>query len=176
MHIDPAITWTIALSIAALLGSAAFHKLGAWQEFCTVVRNYQLLPGPLVSIGAAALIVLEACAAVLLLFTAQRATGAYLAAALLGAYAGAMTINLLRGRVDLDCGCLGAGRRQPIRWWMVNRNLILGVVALLAAASPTTRALGGLDALTITGATLSVAALYAAYDLLQAPQTRRGTA
>jgi hypothetical protein len=59
---------------------------------------------------------------------------------------------------------------------MVSRNLVLGVLVLLAAAPPTTRALGHLDALTITGATLSLAALYAGYNLLQAAQTRRGTA
>jgi hypothetical protein len=176
MHIDPTITWTIALSVAALLATAAIHKFIAWDDFRAVVRNYELLPDALVSFGAGIVTVLEASAAVLLVFSASRASGAYLAATLLGVYSGAMTINLFRGRVDLDCGCLGVARRQPIRWWMVSRNLIIAGVTLLAAARPTPRALGGLDALTITGAALSLTALYVAYNLLQAPRTSRGTA
>jgi hypothetical protein len=68
------------------------------------------------------------------------------------------------------------GRRQPIRWWMVSRNLIISVITLLAAARPTPRALGGLDALTIIGAALSLTVLYVAYNLLQASHVSRGTA
>jgi len=139
-----------------------------------VVRNYELLPDSFVSFAAGVLIVLEASAAALILVAASRASGAYLTATLLGVYAGAMTINLLRGRVDLDCGCLGVGRRQPIRWWMVSRNLIIGSIALLAAVEPTSRTLGAFDALAIIGTALSLAALYAAYDVLQAPHASRG--
>ncbi len=168
LQIDPAFSWTIALSVALLFVIAASHKLRDWSEFRQVVRNYDLLPDALVALSAGILTVLELGAAVLILVTATRPVGAAVSSGLLAVYAAAMAINLLRGRVNLDCGCLGAGRRQPIRWWMVARNLALAVVALSAVAQPTTRALGVLDAVTIGCATLTLAFLYAAQNLLQA--------
>lgn len=168
IKIDPAFSWTIALSVALLFVIAVSHKLRDWSEFRQVVRNYELLPEALVSLAAGSLIALELGAAVLILMTATRPAGAAMSSGLFAVYAAAMAINLRRGRVNLDCGCLGAGRRQPIRWWMVARNLALAVVALSAVAQPTARALGALDAVTIGCATLTLAFLYAAQNLLQA--------
>lgn len=177
MQIDPAISWTLAISVAALFAVAAAHKATEWSKFRVVVRNYELLSHSLVSLVAVLLIVLETSAAVLLVWEASRARGALLSVVLLVAYAGAMAINLLRGRVNLDCGCLGVGRRQPIRWWMVGRNLALAAITLLAAVPTTSRALGTLDVVTITGAVLSLTILYAAYNLLRAAPhaVREGT-
>jgi hypothetical protein len=46
-----------------------------------------------------------------------------------------MAINLVRGRVAIDCGCGRAGLRQPIGWSRVVRNVALAAL-LLAAAGP----------------------------------------
>ncbi|HZF25880.1 MAG TPA: MauE/DoxX family redox-associated membrane protein [Steroidobacteraceae bacterium] len=168
MQIDPAISWTIATSVAVLFAVAVSHKLRAWNEFRVVVGNYQLLPAMLVPVVAGLSIALEAGAAALLVVNATRVIGGLLSSGLLALYAGAMAVNLLRGRVNLDCGCLGPGRRQPIRWWMVTRNIAIAIVALLAAIQPTPRALDALDAVTIAGAVLSLAFLYTALNLLHA--------
>jgi Methylamine utilisation protein MauE len=177
MQIDPAISWTIAISVAALFAVAAAHKATEWSKFRVVVRNYELLPDSLVSFAAGLLITLEGSAAVLMIWEDSRARGALLSVGLLVTYAGVMAINLLRGRVNLDCGCLGVGRRQPIRWWMVGRNLALAALTLLAAVPTTSRALGTLDGVTIIGAVLSLTTLYAAYNLLRAAphSVREGT-
>lgn len=166
--IDPAISWTLALSVAVLFGAAASHKLRDWKQFRDVVLNYKLLPDAVVPLAAIALIALECAAAIFVLIVATRSIGAILSAGILATYAVAMAVNLRRGRVNLDCGCLGIGRRQPVRWWMVGRNLAMAVLALIAGLPMASRELTALDGVTIIGATLSLAFLYTAQSLLGA--------
>lgn len=168
MPIDPVISWTIALSLATLFAAAARHKLSDPERFREVVRNYKLLQDAWVSLSAAILIALEVSAAVLVLLAATRPIGAQLSAGLLASYAVAMAINLRRGRLNLDCGCVGVGRRQPVRWWMVGRNAAMAALALVASQTMTTRELTALDGITIVGATASLALLYTAQGLLGA--------
>jgi hypothetical protein len=175
LQIDPAISWAIALSVAALFAVAAAHKLQDWTAFREVVRNYHLLPQRLVPLAAAALVALELGAALLMLITATRALGALLAAALLTGYATAMAINLAHGRIHLDCGCLGFGQRQSVRWWMVGRNLLFAALALIAGLPVLERQLTGLDAVTVICTTATLAILYTAQNALAAaprPQMR----
>ncbi len=167
-QIDPAISWAIALSVAVLFSAAASHKLRDWKQFRDVVRNYKLLPEALVPLSAVIVIALECSAAVLLLLIATRSIGAVLSACILVAYAVAIAVNLRRGRFNLDCGCLGIGRRQPVRWWIVGRNLALAALALIAGLPMVSRELTALDGVTIICVTLSLAFLYAAQSLLGA--------
>jgi hypothetical protein len=177
MRIDPAVSLTVALSVALLFAFAVSHKLRTRSEFQSVLRNYELLPDQLVAPFAILLIAAEASAVALLLMSATRALGAALSASLLSVYAIAMSINLVRGRADLDCGCLGFARRQPIRWWMAGRNLAIAALVLMAGLPTTARALEALDLVSIGGAVTSLALLYAAHALLQAvPRLSRGQA
>lgn len=168
VQIDPVISWAIALSVAVLFVATASHKLRDWEQFREVVRNYRLLPEALVPLSAAILIALELSAAVLVLLVATRPIGAELSAGILAAYAVAIAINLRRGRVNLDCGCLGISRRQPVRWWMVGRNVAIAALALIAGQPVMSRELTALDGVTIVCATLSLAFLYTAQSLLGA--------
>jgi hypothetical protein len=170
--IDPAISWTIAISLAVLFVSAASHKLRDPARFREVLRNYRLLTEILVPTAAVLLIALELTAVVLLLVVDTRMAGALLSAGMLAIYAVAMAINLLRGRVNLDCGCLGIGARQPVRWWMVGRNVALAAIALLTVPPMMPRELTALDGVTIACATLSLALLYTAQSLLGAAGVR----
>lgn len=175
MRIDPAISWTIALSVAALFAVAGVHKLRDRARFREVVRNYQLLPQRLVPLAAATTIALELVTALSILALPTRPIGALLAATLLAGYATAMAINLGRGRVHLDCGCLGIGRRQPVHWWMVGRNLVVAAFALAAGQPMIGRELIALDAVTIVCTAASLAILYTAQNVLGAnarPLTR----
>lgn len=168
MQIDPAISWAISLSVAALFAAAAAHKLRDWTQFREIVRNYQLLPRRMVPAAAATTIALELSTALLILLVATRPIGALLAAGLLIAYATAMAINLGRGRVNLDCGCLGIGRRQAVRWWMVTRNVLIAAFALIAGQPMVAREITALDAVTVVCAAVSLAFLYAAHNVLGA--------
>jgi hypothetical protein len=175
MYIDPVVSWTIALCVATLLAVAAAHKLRDWTGFREVVRNYQLLPGRLVPFAAALSIALELGATLLILIAATRPLGALLAAGLLAGYATAIAINLVRGRVHLDCGCLGVRERQAVRWWMVGRNLVIAALALVAGQPLIERELSLLDAVTVVCTASTLAILYTAQNVLGAiarPQVR----
>jgi hypothetical protein len=79
-------------------------------------------------------------------------------------YAAAIAINLRRGRAHISCGCGfggASGGDQPLSWWLVARNLLLGALALLATLPATSRALGAYDWLTLALALAASGLLYA---------------
>ena len=164
--LDPAISWTVALGTSALFAAAAVHKLRDWPRFTGALGDYRVLPSAAVPLAAPVVVALEAAAAGLIAWPATRAAGAWLAAALLACYAGAIAINLHRGRTSIDCGCLGVSQRRRIGPSMVLRNIALSGIVLLAAWPRSERGLAALDVLTIVAATLVSALLYLAVDTL----------
>ena len=156
--LDPLTQLTIALSLAALFGAAAVHKLLALPEWPGVVRNYRLFPGALAGAVAGAVPCAEGLTAGALLWTPARQAGACAAAALLASYAAAIWINLRRGRTSIDCGCLGSRLRHGIAAWMLWRNLLLALMALslLLPASPRPLSLAEIAVAAVTVATLAL--------------------
>jgi hypothetical protein len=162
--IDPLFARVIALGLALLLLSAAWHKLAARAEFLVVLRGYELLPAALLRPVATLIPGVEAVLAVAWLVGAARDFVAIATAVLLLAYAAAIAINLHRGRLQIDCGCgLGAaaGGSQQLSGWLVARNLMLAGLALLAAFPATVRVFGIADVLTLAAATAAAVLLYA---------------
>ncbi len=164
MKVDPVIGLTLSWSLALLLVSAAIHKLSDWNGFRDVLASYRLVAAPLTTSAAALLLVVECMLAAALVLRAPAAGAG--AAALLTAYAGAMAANLLRDRRLADCGC--GGRRQPLSWGLVARNLLLAAVALVLLAPEAERSLGWLDWTTVVAAVAVSSLLYAAADALLA--------
>jgi len=164
--VDPAIALTLRGLLGLLLVVAAAHKLADPRRFAAVVAAYRVVPAAVARVAAAAIPLVElACAALLV---PGGPAGPVLTAALLGAYAAAIGVNLRRGRRDLDCGCTGPGRRQPIGTWMVARNAVLVLAALALLVPPSSRALVWVDAITVGAAMLALAAVYAAAERLGA--------
>lgn len=162
--IDPLFSLVIAVACALLLLLAAWHKVAARDDFMTALADYRLLPEALLWPASVLLPGLEA--ALGLAWLAGRGPGvvALLTAALLAMYAAAIAINLWRGRVHISCGCGfgGAAREdQPLSWWLVARNLLLGVAAALATLPPASRDLGPYDWLTLALALLAFGVLFA---------------
>ncbi len=82
---------------------------------------------------------------------------------MLATYALAMAINLMRGRVYIDCGCgFGAstGEEQALSSSMVARNIILIGLALLPLAPTTGRELGITDFVVVFASVLTAILLY----------------
>src|SRR5262245_55902180 len=123
--LDPTVSWIVALGASVLFASAAVHKLRDWPRFTGALADYRVLPTHALPIAAPILVALEVAAAVLVFSPATRVAGAWLAATLLACYAGALAINLRRGRTSIDCGCLGFSRRRRIGAGMVVRNVVL---------------------------------------------------
>ena len=164
--LDPVIGWVITTGFTLLFAHAALGKWRSVAEFRAVLENYRLLPRPVAALLALLVPALESAVALGLPAAATRPLAAACGAALLLAYAGAIAVNLRRGRYDLDCGCAGPADRRPIAGWMVWRNATLAV-ALAGAGLPwSARAIGWTDALTIGGGVVVLVLLYLALDRL----------
>jgi len=161
--IDPLIDRAIALAFALLLGAASWHKASGGEVFRNALKQYRLLPDALLAPASRAIPIGEGVLAIAWLAGALPRLVAWATAALLGLYALAIAVNLLRGRVHIGCGCGfgGSSNDQPISWWLVLRNLVLAAVSLLPLLPTSGRALGGLDWLTLTAALLASVLLYA---------------
>jgi hypothetical protein len=140
---DPVLQGAGAGFFALIFAGAAWHKLRVPAVFRTTLAAYRLVPSNLVSATAASLAAAEPAIAFMLLWTPARTAGFLLAAALLALYAGAIGVNLARGRDDIDCGC--GGEAQPLSWALIVRNALLAGLALIWAAPPADRALGPID-------------------------------
>lgn len=172
MPLDPILIHACALALAAILATAATHKLRAPRWFAAQLEAYALLPTALLAPVARALPLVEGAVAVALLLPASRSVAALAAAALLAVYAGAIAVNLWRGRRDIDCGCAGPGESQPLRPVLLSRNAALLGLALLAALPPLPRDLGAFDGFVAIAAAAVLLLLYAAADglLTNAPR------
>jgi len=127
---------TGAIGTGIVFVEAGLAKLRHRDLVPGVVANYRLLPELLVAPVATLLPLVELGLGLGLI--AGAVTGGALrlfalpAAALLLLFAGAMAINIRRGRQAIDCGCGRSHLRQPLSWGLVARN---GVLALLVATA-----------------------------------------
>ena len=164
--IDPVCTLLIISCAVLLFGTAAAHKLRSAGGFAGTLAQYRLLPVGFIRIAGPALGLLELVVCLGLPWPALRPVGAAAGAILLLMYSAAITINLARGRRDLDCGCGGFGRRTPIGPWMVVRNLSLACMLCLLMFPEAPRRLESSDAVTIVGGVVAASLLYLACDVL----------
>lgn len=120
-----------------LFGGAVAGKLRHIDSFLDTVSRYRLVPFALSRPAAWLIIGLEIEVVVALASGSFVGIGSASAAALLTGFALAIAINLARGEREIDCGCFQAGRRQPLGWDLVLRNLLLAALFLpLLAARP----------------------------------------
>lgn len=105
---------------------AGVAKLRNRRVFPGVVANYRLLPVALIGPVAAVLPVVEIGLGVALL--AGLSLAAVPAALLLLVFAGAMAVNIGRGRTHIDCGCGASELRQPLGRALVLRNVVLAAL------------------------------------------------
>ncbi len=164
---DPVIHWLLALSLALLWLAAGWHKLRNPGRFADVLAAYDILPRGPALIAGGVLPWLECALAVALLLPVSRSWAALSGAVLLTLYAGALALNLRRGRTDFDCGCNGAGNTPPA-WRLVWRNLLLLCVSLaLLLPVPARRMTAGDWTVTVIGAGIACAVYVLAGAILR---------
>lgn len=145
----PLIGVAASVAVALLLAIAGIDKLRHRDLLPGVIANYRLLPDTLVAPAALLLPVAELLVAVgLVAGIAPLAPAAAISLLLL--FAGAMAINIGRGRRHIDCGCGHAGLKEQLGWGKVLRNLALA--AALVPAMVTSRADLGLADLAVAAA------------------------
>lgn len=173
---DAVVDIVVRLGLALLLASAARHKLGDVGRFRATLAEHRVLPASAVDAVALVIPGIEAGLACVLLaafvLPSLRVASLLGSALLLAVYAGVIATNLLRGRRHVDCGCAGPAGRQPLSWWLVARNGVLVVAALVAALPLRERGLGVLDVGTALMATFAFAMLYVTAERLLAEGAR----
>ncbi len=130
MNLDPHIVWSLRVFLALLLAAASFHKLRDLQTFGNTLAEYRILPVS-VARGLAPLVPVVEGGLAIALLSPLAGTAALLTGGLFLVYSAAITLNLVRGRREISCGCGGFGSAQPIHGGLLWRN------ALLFAASGT---------------------------------------
>ena len=165
---DPAIDLTLRAALALLFFVAATHKLRDVAAFQRTFGDYRLVPNALGARLALLVAPAELSVAMLLVAPDTSALGKMGAAGLLVVYGAAVGVNLVRGRRHIDCGCAGPHARRPIGGGLVARNALLAAAALAALVPVRPRGLVWVDALTVSGAVVALAALYLAADRLMA--------
>nr|WP_295887442.1 MauE/DoxX family redox-associated membrane protein [uncultured Devosia sp.] len=151
----------LTVFISLIFARAAWHKLGEFTEFTGFVADYKLVPERLVIPASWAIAGVEVLTVALQLVPYGRPFGLVLAVLMLVAYAGAMTINIRRGRTAIECGCGGAV--QPLAWSLVVRNGLLATMGLLALFLP----LGPMNASDAIAAIASGFAVWMAFLLVE---------
>ncbi|WP_448663156.1 MauE/DoxX family redox-associated membrane protein [Sphingomonas sp. CJ20] len=133
-----------ALAVAArvLLGlvllQALTGKLRAPGAFVAAVGAYRIAPDALRAPLALAILGAEAGLGVALLAGVARQAALAGTAGLLLCFAGAIAINLRRGRAYIDCGCAMGSARRPISRGLALANVALAGAALAAAVPAAT--------------------------------------
>ena len=162
--IDPALGTLLGGAFALLFASAALHKLRDLSGFAELLAAYRVLPG---ARYLAFLVPLtETLVACGLLLPRSRPAASLAGLGVLLLYAGAIALNLLRGRRELSCGCGGPGERRPIAAWMVTRNLLLALLLAAAALPVSARPLQAVDLLTVAAGIAVASLLYMSADAL----------
>lgn len=164
---DPVAVHGLAATLAILLVFGAWQKLRDPLVFGAAVENYRLLPVSWVPVLAVCLPVMEAAAGVMLLLPKTATMGGGTALLVLSLATGAVVVNLLRGRREIDCGCGGLSH-QPLSWGLVSRNLALMVAVLVVMHGDIERGLVWLDYLTVTATVLALFGLYVVFNQLLA--------
>lgn len=162
--IDPLISTIVQYGFSMLFLTSAWHKLSDLQRFILIIEDYQLLTVLPSNFLAILLILIEFLIGTAWFFGYNLAIIGYCSIALLSLYAGAITINLLRGRIYIDCGCSfynSSGGDSLLSPLLVFRNVILILLAALPILSSENRSLVIFDYVIIFCSLLSIISLYA---------------
>jgi hypothetical protein len=121
-----------------LLLASALTKLADPGKFGEAVRGFQLVPVSLERVVVWGILAGEGLSGLALLLAAilRRSlldSAAVAAMVLFSVFGLAVAINLLRGRKKISCGCFASDEQTEISWWLVGRNSLLIVTAMLAA-------------------------------------------
>ncbi|WP_322023745.1 MauE/DoxX family redox-associated membrane protein [Burkholderia sp. BCC1977] len=173
MTLDPVLATSAQAGAAVVVLLGAFAKMRRPAAFRQALAGYRLLPDALAAPTAFAIPLAEVVCAAALLFRDTRLTGALGLIALLLVFAAGITINILRGHTDIDCGCSGftaarADAPRGIGWLHVARVLLLVALAATALVEPGSRAVVWFDYLTLFSSVLLIVCALLTVDVLLA--------
>ncbi|CAM2860558.1 MauE/DoxX family redox-associated membrane protein [Prescottella defluvii] len=161
--------WTmIASAVGGILLLAGVPKIRDRDGLLRVVRGYRILPAPLERLVAATLPSVEIALGVALIAGFAPRVAASAASVLFVGFCVGLTVNLLRGRRELDCGCFAFGQEGEsprIGWFHALRAGALAAVAVALAATPHRPPALGEHLLAVASVLVVLAAVVAAVQL-----------
>jgi len=163
---DPVFQLALRTFLILLWLMAIAHKMRDMPRFAATVSDYRLVPALLAGPAAVCVTMLECCVLLALLLVPQHPAGPLGSAVLLLAYGAAISVNLARGRRDIDCGCFGPLARQQLDGWLVWRNLLLAALSLCCLLSAGSRELLWLDYFSTMAAVVVLAGLHQIVSML----------
>lgn len=169
---DPVTVRGLAAALSILLLVGAWQKLRDPVVFGAALENYGLLPTTWVPAVAFVLPATEGMGGLLLLLRETATLGGIVALSVLLLATGAVIVNLVRGRRDIDCGCGGLSNQQ-LSWGLVLRNVLLILAVVLVMHGDVERPLVWLDYLTVASTVLALFGLYAVFNQLLANRPGR---
>jgi len=122
--------------IGGILLVAGVLKLSERHRFVEIVRNYDLLPQSLTALVGRSLPIVEIIVSLGLLLALLEPWSELSAMCLFILFAGAISVNLLRGRKYIPCGCFGPAKDRELNWSLVIRNIMLAGLAAAAIFVP----------------------------------------
>jgi uncharacterized membrane protein YphA (DoxX/SURF4 family) len=127
---SPLISLVFRWALGGIFLYAGLIKTCDSHGFAFAIYNYQILPGWMINPMAILMPGVETMVGVSLLLGIRAQAGALVATGLLGVFALALGMSLIRG-LDIACGCFGtACSAGSITWLYLLRDLILMVMSV----------------------------------------------
>lgn len=126
------VSYACRLALAAVFLAAAYGKLRDPYGFAVSIYAYRVIPADWAAPAALAMPAIETLASFALLTGLLWRGGSAILGGLLLVFIAALGQAILRG-IDIDCGCFGKGS-SPVSFWLIARNYLLLLCALLALA------------------------------------------
>ncbi|MGF9912975.1 MauE/DoxX family redox-associated membrane protein [Paenibacillus ehimensis] len=109
--------------LAILFISSSVSSLRHWQAHLGIIKDYKILPEPVVRWFGILEHAVKWLVGIFLLLGMHSSLAALTGSGLLLMYSIAITMNLLRGRKKLSCGCGGLAGNHLLSWKLIVRNL-----------------------------------------------------
>ncbi|MFC4768170.1 MauE/DoxX family redox-associated membrane protein [Effusibacillus consociatus] len=122
------ITLFIRIVLSTLFLTTSWSKFLRIDEHIIIVEEYRILPTPFVRAYAWFEVLMEMAIGILLLFGFLQKEATIAAVLLLIMYNVAISVNLLRGRNEISCGCGGLVGDHRLSWSIVLRNFGLMIL------------------------------------------------
>jgi len=137
--VTPRVAGVLVLLLRLVLGAifivAGVSKIGHAIEFAQQIAAFRLLPQPVIAPMALALPFLEVLLGGYLVLGLFTRISAWISAALLLAFDGAIASAVVRG-LTLSCGCFGPNDKSVTTWGEVGRDAIFVLLAVIVALRP----------------------------------------
>ncbi|MGB6182571.1 MAG: MauE/DoxX family redox-associated membrane protein [Rhodococcus sp. (in: high G+C Gram-positive bacteria)] len=133
--------WAVVSSVVGgILLVAGVPKIKDDGRTVRAVRGYKLLPDPMAVLVGKTLAPVEVIVGAALVLGMAPLVSGVLAALLFASFFVGLTVNLLRGRRDLDCGCFafaaGGDEIPHIGWWHSARAASFVALAMVVTVTP----------------------------------------